>query len=682
GTLFVSAMPSVWARSVVAGPESFNLMLTVFSLWLLFRVHEGSSRSGALVLFWSYLMGLAFSHSYVFIFSMALLIIFLRAGPRVRRAVKENLGPMVFLFIIGTSLYLYIWLRPQLDIGLGQSPEFLSKDFWSFVFLTDTLKGSLSRRAAFFVYQVPLLLGYLKLQAGHWAVAVAALVVFHYALVRIFRLNRRLLAGMLVLLAVSALVVLWLDNPRLGPAQALDKVPETWKHEPRDLDHLFLFTYLLFGSLVVLGLYFLRQDLRALIDWSVQKMQIDGGRLHKLARGGVSTVLLVAPLAFIPLHWQRSDMSAYYVVRDLADNLLSGVEGNAILFVNNDLEYYPIVYVNKIIFKQSDKIVANYAWMQERSYLKDLKVSDPPMPFILSGDGFDRLRPLRLEKALPLAAGELRVVYPENTLLNIREQGLIDILKANEFRRPVYFSYRVPQNSMAGLQRFAAVQGLGVRLFEQDLLSGADSLNYWRREPESAAVDIRKTTDLLMAGYRFRTTVKDLERHPEDQSRLLDIYASLHEILGRGLLARNLDQEAASSFRQCEFFSRSYPESLHNFAVIMAWSGHYDGAKEFMNFYFQRKPTDPLKWAGLAKIALTNADSSAALEMLQESIKADQDFLLGFQKLIRLYDSMGQKVMASAFLSRWVGRHSNDEQAMRLWEEYSTTETLPPDWPE
>jgi len=682
GALFVSTMPSIWMPSLVAGPESFNLFLVVFSLWLLFRVHEGSKNSGVLVLFWSYLLGLAFSHNYVFIFGMAGLVLFLWAGREVRRAMIENLGPMLFLFFFGLSLYIYIWLRPSLDVGLGQSPEFLSGDFWNYVFHKDALQGALARKADFFLYQVPLFLSYLKLQAGHWGIALAALLVFHYGLVRMFAADRKVLAGILVLLAFSALAVLWLANPRLGPHQALDKVPELWMHESRDLDHLFVFTYLLFGSLVVIGLCFLKRDSTALVERFMKRMQIDGGKLHRLTNGGILTVLLAAPLSFIPVHWHRVDMSGFYAVRDLAANLLGGIEKNAILFVSNDTEYYPIIYVNKALAKQSDNIVSNYLWMSEKTYLKDLRKSSPPMPLTYSEVGIDRLRTVRLEKAMPLRAGDLQVVYPENTVLDVREQALIDIIRANGFNRPVYFSHQVPPGRLAGLQRYVALQGLAVQMFEQDPLVGADSLNYWREDEKAIAVDIRRTKGLLWLGYRFHTTSKDIEHHPEDHGWLLNVYARIHELLGRAMIARDRMEEASENFRQCVFFSSNYLESLHSFAVILAWAGEYESSKEFMNYYFKQFPADPLKWAGLAKIALANTDSLPATEMLLESIKVDPDFLLGFQKLIRLYDSMDKKVMAAAFLSRWAGRHSNDEEAVRLWENYSTTETLPPGWPE
>ncbi|MFC1537517.1 protein O-mannosyl-transferase family [Gemmatimonadota bacterium] len=682
GALFISALPSIWSSSLVAGPESFNLLLIVLSLWLLFRIQEGSRNSSALIMFWSYLLGLTFSHDYVFIFNIVALILFLSVGSPVLRTLKNNLGPVLFLFVFGTGIYLYLWLRPLLDVGLGQSPEFLSKEFWGYVFNSEALKGSVTRKASFFIYQIPLFLSYLKLQANNWIVLVVALLIFHYGMVRMIPNNKKLLAGVLVLLAVSVIFVLWLDNPRYGPEQALDKVPEPWKHEPIEIDSLFLYSYMLFSSLVITGLCFLWRDSKALLERLMKKIQLDGGKLHGSANKGIFTILLIAPLLGIPMNWQKSDMSGFYTTRDMAENLLVGIEKNAILFVNNDLEYYPTVYMNKAIHKQSDNIIANYMWMADRPYLKDLKRSDPPMPFTFTNTAIDRMRPARLQEAFAVTAGNLQVVYPENTVLNIREQGLLDILRANGFTRPVCFSFKVPQSSLAGLQRYMAVQGLGVRLYEQDPLTAVDSMYFWQPGTGNIAVDIPMTKNLLWSRYRYHTTVNDIKHHPADHSRPLAVYASLHELLGRALLGRENTQEAKVNFQQCEFFSPSYNESLQNFAAAMAWAGDYEISKEFINSYFEYYPADPLKWAGLAKIALANNDSLPATEMLLESIKVDPDFLLGFQKLIRIYDSMKKHVMVEAFLNRWVERHPDDEKATKLWDEYPTTKTLPPEWPE
>ncbi|MEA2063108.1 MAG: DUF2723 domain-containing protein [Gemmatimonadota bacterium] len=680
GSLFVTALPSIWISSVLAGPESFNLFLSVFLLWLLFRVHEGGS--GGLILFWSFLLGLSFSHDLVFIFAMTGLVLFWRTRGHVGMAVKKNFGPMVFLFLFGSSIYIYLWLRPLVEAPLGRSPEFLSGDFWAYVFNWQAFKGSMSRRAEFFGSQAPLYFSYLKMQAGHLGIALSALGVFLYSIARLWSRDKKLLTGILVMLAVSVLAALWLANPRLGPAQALDKVPELWKHEPSDLDQRFLFSYLVFASGVVMGLCLLYTDLKALAELLMKKMQLDGGRVHGLLNRSLAAVLLIAPVSFIPLHWAGSDLSRYYAVSDRAINLLLGIEKESILFVSNELEYYPILYTNKILFKQTDNIIANYLWMSQGEYLKDLRKTRPPMPMGFNDGDIELLRHKRLSEPFQFKAGGLQAVYPEQTVLDTRTQALQDILSANGFKRPVFFSHRVPVNMLAGLQRYMARQGFVVRLYEKDPLTGPDSLNYWRSRQGDIALDIQRTGMLLWGGYRFRTTSGDTEPLPDIFGQVLEAYSVVHQVLGRALIEREQVDQAEANFLQCEYFSRSFEESLHGFAVQMAWAGKYETSKEFMNRYFESFPQDPMKWAGLAKVALENVDSLPATEMLLESIKIDPDFTLGFQKLIRLYDSMDKRVMASAFLSRWVARHKDDEAAARLWEEYSTTQTLPPEWPE
>jgi tetratricopeptide (TPR) repeat protein len=153
-------------------------------------------------------------------------------------------------------------------------------------------------------------------------------------------------------------------------------------------------------------------------------------------------------------------------------------------------------------------------------------------------------------------------------------------------------------------------------------------------------------------------------------------------MLGEAFLSKKDASTASLNFRQCEFFDPDYSDMLFTFAARMANAGEYEESKDFAGQYFEAHPVDPLKWAGLAKIALEKTDSIPATEFLLEGIKVDPDFQLGFRKLLRLYDSMGNKTIVSAFLSRWLSRHPGDQEMRKLWEEYSTTEILPPDFPE
>ena len=682
GVLFLATLPSIWASAVTAGPESFNLFLVVFSFWLLVRIEEGSPSSDVLIMILAYLAGLAFSQQYVFLLEVAVLAAFLVYGREVGRRFKANLGMLIFLFFLGLSVYLYLWVRPVIDPGLGKPVVLFSKDFWGYLFNSDNLRGSFTRNANFFLYQFPLFLGYLKSQAGHWISGAVVLVIFHYGIIRLLKSERKLGLLGLALLAFGLLSVLWLADPKLGLEQARDKFPDPTRHEQTHIDQVFIFSYLIFGCFTVIGAVFLKIDLGRFFKTIAEKIEFKSDKFEKFTGYSVTALLIIFQLGFVPFRWQKADMSGFYVVSNLAENMLRGVEPEGILIVRSDDEYYPVTYINRFLLKDSERSIVNYRRLSDKSYLKSLKNASPPVLLTYDDTGINRLEPVKLEKRETFQAGNLKVDYPENTVFLPRDMAMLDILRANGFSRPVYFSHRLGLENMLGLYNYLAFQGLVTRLFEEDPLATEDSLDFWRQRASAPAVDVKRTSELMWRDYIYRTPPGDIEFRRKDLTRPLLAYARSHLMLGEAFLSRKDASTAALNFRQCEFFDPDYSDMLFTFAARMANAGEYEESKDFAGQYFEAHPVDPLKWAGLAKIALENTDSIPATEFLLEGIKVDPDFQLGFRKLLRLYDSMGNKMIVSAFLSRWLSRHPDDQEMRKLWEEYSTTETLPPDFPE
>lgn len=682
GVLFLATLPSIWTSAVTAGPGSFNLFLVVFSFWLLVRVEEGSHSGNILIMIWAYLVGLAFSQQYVFFLEMALLAVFLVYGREVGRKFKAELGMLVFLFFLGLTVYLYLWVRPGIDPGLGKPMVLFSNDFWRYFFNSESLGGSLPRNASFFLYQFPLFLGYLKNQAGHWITALVVLVIFHYGIIRLLKSELKLGLLGLILLAFGLLSVLWLVNPKLGLEQAWDKFPDPTRHEPTHIDQVFIFTYLIFGCFTVIGAVFLKIDLGRFFKGIAERMEFKSNKFENLTGAGLTLLLVIFQIGFIPFRWQKADMSGFYVVSDLAENQLKGIEPESILIVRSDDEYYPVFYINRFLLNDSSRSIVNYYRLSDKSYLKSLKDASPPVLLTYDDTSINRLGPVKLEKRETFQTGNLQVAYPENTVFLVRDMAMLDILRANGFSRPVYFSHRLGSENMLGLYNYLAFQGLAIRLFDQDPLATEDSLGFWRQGANSPAVDVKKTSELLWRDYFYRSSLSDIGIQRRDLTRPFLAYARSHLMLGEAFLKRKDVSSASLNFRQCEFFDPNYSEMLFTFAARMAQEGQYEGSKDFAGQYFEARPVDPLKWAGLAKIALEKTDSIPATEFLLEAIKADPDFQLGFQKLIRLFDSMDNKTMVSAFISRWLNRHPDDQEMRKLWAEYSTTEALPPDFPD
>ena len=682
GVLYLAALPTVWSSAVIAGPAGFNLLLILIFLWMLLRIEEGSPHSAALVLGWAYLAGLSFSQSYVFIFSIAILALFLYNGGKVGRGLRANPAGVLLLFLLGLTVYFYLWVKPLTDPGLGSPVPILSTAFRDYFFNLGLLRGSFSRNAPFFTGQLALFLGYLKWQSGINVLFIVCLVLFHYGLARLIKAERRLGLAGLIMLVLSLLAVLWLYNPKLGLEQAWDKFPNPARHEATHIDGLFLFPILIFGCFTVTGVIFLKNDIEAIFKRRAEKIEFLSGRFGKAIGYSLIFLLIAALLASVPLKWQAADMSKYFVVRDLAANTLTGVEPDGILILTNDREYYPALYARKYLLTQSRQSLINYYRLADKDYLKNLKNATPPVQLGYDDRSLDRLGPVKLEKAETFQSGNLKVNYPANTVFLVRDMALMDLLRTNGFARPVYFSYFLGAENMLGLENYVAIRGLMVRLFDKDPLTGADSLNFYRKDDKSLILDVNWSSQLLWGYYLYRTNVEQSQGKRQDLTRPLLAYARLHAALGEAFLQRKDVEAASNNFRQCGFYDPAYTNLLMSFASRLASAKAYDKSKEFAASFFQKQPADPLKWAGLAKVALENKDSIPATEMLLESVKADPDFQLGYQKIIRIYASLGRHEMVSAMMSRWLTSHPNDQETRKLWDQYSTTHTLPPNFPE
>ncbi|MEA1997363.1 MAG: DUF2723 domain-containing protein, partial [Gemmatimonadota bacterium] len=544
GVLFSVTLPSVWSSSLAAGPGGFNLFLIVLSVWLLVRAAAGeqSGSGGFYMLLWAYLAGLSFSQQHVFLFGVLFLVVFLVSDNGViLRELKSKWLPMLLLFGLGLSIYLYISVRPVIDPGLGGSVGLFHEGFWAYLFNPDPLRDSFHRNAHFFKYQAPLFWSYLSGQAGHWIAGAVAGAVMLYALIRLWQKDRKLFLAVLVILLLSALAALWLVNPKLGFEQAWDMFPDPTMHEPEHIDNLFLPVYLLSGFCVVLGLIFLRWDLGALFEGLARKMEFKTGRFVNVTGGAVAAVLVIMQLGAVCIRWPEVDMSGFYVFRDMAENMLKGVELDGILILRNDNEYYPAIYVDKFGAVSSERSLINYFRLSDPSYIKGLKRSETSVAMTYPDSDIDRLRPARLDREREFDLGGLKAVYPQNTVFLVRDIAVLDILRANRFERPVYFSSRLGEDNLVGLNRYMALQGLAIRLFKEDPLTSADSLDYWRRGEyaEAVALDMKRSTLLLWDIYNYHTTVDDIKERPWADLLAMLPYSSAHIQLGDAFIARD-----------------------------------------------------------------------------------------------------------------------------------------------
>jgi hypothetical protein len=262
-----------------------------------------------------------------------------------------------------------------------------------------------------------------------------------------------------VVLGLVGIVMLWRKNPRLGAAYTLlflvtAAVTILYFNIPanffRSLDrHYFpclvmAAVWVAYGSATVLhAVWNLRGKLRVVI-----------GILAAL-------LLVLTPFQQIYSNYGNIDGSKQYFTEDYAYNMLATLPENAILFTSGDNDSFPLWYLQIGEGIRTDVTVMNMPLMNTHWYLKQTLEFEPDFPLGLSIDDIAQLNIQPWQDttiAIPVVGDAAsHHLTPESVIpdtmyfdvsptiadnyLMIQDWVLINIIKENQWQRPLYFSY-------------------------------------------------------------------------------------------------------------------------------------------------------------------------------------------------------------------------------------------------
>lgn len=299
---------------------------------------------------------------------------------------------------------------------------------------------------------------------------------------------------------LSALAMLFLVT---GPVIVLylNQTP----YEPRERDYAFVGSFYAYGLFIAIGAF-------AISKWMADKTK---SRLTTVLTWSVLT--LAIPGVMVSQNYHDHDRSGRTFALDMARSYLAGCEPNAILFTYGDNDTYPLWYVQEVEGFRTDVRVINYGLMGADWCIRQLfeAVNDtPPMPFSIAKDrykngeldnvllmtkskDFANLRQVvkfigsnHPETKLPLQNGE-KIDYspvsnffmpapagdtlawqcPKNILYK-NDIALLDLLAANEWKQPVYFTIGADPSIFLGMDNFLRHEGLVYRLMPYSKSNG------------------------------------------------------------------------------------------------------------------------------------------------------------------------------------------------------------------
>jgi len=250
----------------------------------------------------------------------------------------------------------------------------------------------------------------------------------------------------------------------------------------------------------------------------------------------VALCLLASPVWMGYQNWDDHDRSERYVAPDYARNLLESVAPNAILFTNGDNDTFPLWYAQEVEGIRTDVRIVCLSLLNTDWYIKQLRDQwsheSAPLPISLTDEEVDRVTagisqwqpqdvqiPVdkeMLKKAFSedMSYKEAIGVKPDTSLpilqkgvdfemsvdslddsiswtvngrfygqnqqgqriyyLQVQDRLILDILRTNNWLRPVYFANTVSSQSQLNLQDYFRTEGKAYRVIPKDFGASQD----------------------------------------------------------------------------------------------------------------------------------------------------------------------------------------------------------------
>lgn len=422
-------------------------------------------------------------------------------GRSTGRRIVALASAAAFLVLLGYLSYVLILVRSGLNPPLDENdPEtiralisYLSREqYGSESIVTQLLK----RKAPFWDYQiVEMYVRYFNwnfvgrnVLSGQWNLQLWGLPLFVglWGLVtHVGRDWRRAFTiGNLFLLTGLAIVVyLNQDDP-----------------QPRERDYAYVGSYYAFALWIGVGAATLLEDVGELAR---------GARafLQPLAAG---LLLLLLPVHMVWSNYRVHDRSGNFVAQDYARNSLETLEPDAIIFTNGDNDTFPLWYLQIVEKARTDVRVVNLSLLNTGWYVRQLRDAEPTVPLpasltdeviddAIDGQGqaafnwrywgpdiwrdrdgkplpADRINrvPLRDEQGEPVWIEVKPTMHvpigdgnQANNFLRVQDRMILEIIKENRWKRPIYFAVTVAHGNFVGLDDHLRMDGLAYRVMDR-----------------------------------------------------------------------------------------------------------------------------------------------------------------------------------------------------------------------
>ena len=431
------------------------------------------------------------------------------------------------------------------------------------------------------------------------------LVGFLYQLKR--RPNDTLVVGLLFLMTGLAIIVYLNQTP----------------FQPRERDYSYIGSFFAFSIWVGLGVL-------SVIEFLSQKARLKPLLSVILA---FALTLGLVPVNMARENWDDHDRSTRYTTRDVAVNYLESCAPNAIIFTMGDNDTFPLWYAQEVEGIRTDIKVVNLSLLNADWYANNMvgrkTYEADPIPLTLRPDqyrdgtrdfvfivenpnitGYQDLRsiidfvaddnprtrirttrgmedyvptrmfslpvdPARVVANGTVAPDDAHLIVPavewtfpdfglqKNNLL------LLDMLQANNWERPVYFSITTGSEAYIGLEEYFQLEGMAYRLVP---------IRTENFDGQTGRINTGILYDNMMNKFRWGNMSDPRTYMNEDNRRLAINFRNIFQRLANALILEDKIDSAVTVLDRSQEVMPEYSVPLNYFSLFIAES-YYDAGE-------------------------------------------------------------------------------------------------------
>jgi hypothetical protein len=406
--------------------------------------------------------------------------------------------------------------------------------------------------------------------------------------------------------------------------------------EVRDRDYFFTTGFALFGVCIALGTAWLAA-------WAAS-------RWPSLGRGttGAAAVALglLLPVGTVQANWFRNDRSANFIPYDYALNILNTCPQGTILFTNGDNDTFPVWCLQEAYGVRRDVVVVNLSLVNTDWYILQMK-NQYGVPMHLTDEQIltvpTRLPDGRLygKPTRPFAdpfRGYTHDLVPymgkDGELIRVQDQMVEQIVLANNWKAPVYFSGGYSGDTQIDLPHHMEMVALGYRLVKKsgtgmvDVAESRrlyDEVYAYRSFADATSYQDESAASLLWAypekmlqlseNYLDSADTTSALALAEKARSVLPAYWRTYQVLSMvyGAQGNSADSAAVvdSGLQALRQLTRVNPGNvlyLQSYALVLDVAGRPDEALGFLMEQFRKRPKEELLFVTLAQYSLRQND--------------------------------------------------------------------------